>query len=166
MRRLLMGAVLLTAVACATAETPEVRAARMTTETADAKTAIDAINVRYAQFMNGNMADSLAALFAEDGVVMPPNMPAVSGRAAIQAWFAANPMPPGSQVSFTATDVQRSGDIVVERGTSSFTMPAAGNTPAMSMPGKYLVHWHWVDGKWLQKSTIWSDDAPMSGSGG
>lgn len=165
MRRLMLGAVLITAMACATTETPEARTTRMASETAEAKTAIDAINVRYATFMNGNLADSLGSLFAEDGVVMPPNMPAVSGRAAIQAWFAANPMPPGSQVSFTATDVQRSGDIVVERGTSSFTMPASGNTPAMSMPGKYLVHWHWTGGQWLQKSTIWSDDAPAPGGG-
>src|SRR6266850_5995935 len=39
----------------------------------------------------GGRAAANAALFAENGVFMPPNQPAVEGRAAIEAWFAAFP---------------------------------------------------------------------------
>ncbi len=164
MRRLLIGAVLL--AACAQAETAEQATARMATESAAARTAIDAINVRYEQFLNGNMADSVVALFAEDGVMMPPNAPIVSGRAAMLAYMTASPMPPGAQYKFAVADVAANGPIAIERGTYLFTMPAQGNTPAISATGKYLVHWHNMSGTWRQKATAWSDDAPAGPPGG
>jgi ketosteroid isomerase-like protein len=153
------GLVLLSA--CQMTETAEKMTARMASESATARTEVEAINVRYAQFLNANQADSVAALFMEDGILMPPNAPAVVGRAAIRDYLAGNPMPAGSNIAFTVTDVDANGSMMVERGTTLFTMPAAGKTPAVNMPGKYLVHWQKVNGTWLQVATIWSDDAPM-----
>jgi uncharacterized protein (TIGR02246 family) len=151
---------LLALAACQAAETPEQAAARMAAESATGKAEIDEINVRYARYMNANQADSIATLFMEDGVLMPPSSPAVVGRDAIRAHMAATGMPPGATLGFTAVDVAANGPILVERGTYTFTMPAQGSDPAVSIPGKYLVHWHKVNGQWLQAATIWSDDVP------
>ncbi len=154
----LAAALLLTA--CEKPETADQALARIQTESAAAKTAIDEINVRYARYMNGNMADSIAGLFMETGVLMPPNAPAVVGREAIRAYMTANGMPPGATLSFTAVDVTANGPIAVERGTYAFGMPAQGRAPAVNVAGKYLVHWQYWNGAWLQAATIWSDDVP------
>lgn len=164
MRRTLLLAVVLLA-ACQKPETPEQAAARMQAESDSARTAIEAANVRYARYLNGNMADSVASLFTENGMVMPPNMPAVTGRAAIGTWMAANPMPPGSSITFTVAEVAASGPIAIERGSYAFTMPAMGRTPAMNTAGKYLAHWHKVGGEWLVAADIWSDDVPQPSGG-
>jgi uncharacterized protein (TIGR02246 family) len=158
MRRLVSLCAALALVACQASETPEQAAARIASESATGKAEIDAINVRYAAFMNANQADSIAALFMEDGVLMPPSSPAVVGREAIRNHMAATGMPPGATLSFTAVDVTANGPVLVERGSYTFSMAAQGQTPAVSVPGKYLVHWHKVNGQWLQAATIWSDD--------
>ena len=136
--------------------------ARTAAESARAKTAIDAINERYARYLAGNQADSVASLFMERGVMMPPNSPALTGREAIRAYVASGPMPPGSTVKFVAVDVQANGPMVIERGTYQFAMPAVGKAPAMTITGKYLVHWHDVKGTWQQAATSWSDDSPST----
>jgi hypothetical protein len=69
----------LTLTACQKAETPEQAAARIEQESAAARTAIDARNAAFeAHFMAGH-ADSVAAFYAEDGEILPPNDKAVSG---------------------------------------------------------------------------------------
>lgn len=153
-----------TLAACQPApETPEQLAARLSAESDSAKAAIDAINVHYARWLNTNQADSVAGLFAEDGVMMPPMAPALAGREAIRTYLAANPMPPGATMGFTAVTVHANGPEAIERGTYTFTMPAVGRQPAMALSGKYLVHWRKAGGTWLQISTIWNDDQPMPG---
>lgn len=166
MRPLLFLSALLLFTACQPSETPEAAAARMATESAEARTAVEAINVRYARFLNENMPDSVAALFLDDGVMMPPGMPPVTGRAAIRDYLAANPMPAGASMAFEVTDVDANGPMMVERGTTMFTMPASGTTPAMQVAGKYLVHWQKSGDTWLQAATIWSDDVVMPPGGG
>lgn len=158
---LFIAAVALTS-ACQPVSTAEYDSNALARASADAHKAIDAINVRYQRFVAENMPDSVAALFMEDGVMMPPNAPAVTGRAAIRDYLANGPTPEGTTVTFTAIDVQAVGPMAVERGSYVFAMPAMGPSPAMAIHGKYLVHWRDVDGTWLQASTSWSDDAPWT----
>ncbi len=152
----------LTAACRPAPETPERTALRIMDESAKAQTAIDAINIRYMRYMNGNMADSVASLFLEDGVLMPPNMPAVVGREEIRRFFAESPLPPGAAYTFMAADVVANGPELVERGEFSLALPANGRTPAATVTGKYLVHWRDVGGRWLQAATIWNEDAPVA----
>ncbi len=160
MRRSVALCAVLALAGCQATETPEQAAVRIAAESATAKAEIDAINVHYARYMNTNQADSIAGLFMEGGALMPPFSPAVVGRDAIRNQMATNGMPPGATLAFTAVEVTANGPIAVERGTYTFSMPAQGSDPAVSVPGKYLVHWHKVDGQWLQAATIWSDDVP------
>lgn len=159
--RVLLLAALLSITACgAKPESSAAAAFRMSQESAAAHTAIDAINIRYMRYLNGNMADSVASLYMEDGVMMPPYGPAVFGRTAIRDHLAANPSPAGATYTFMAADVHANGPMLVERGEYHFSIPAMGKTPAVSVNGKYLVHWRAVNGRWLQAATSWSDDTP------
>ena len=65
------------------AETAEQAEARMASETAAARTAIEAANAQMAAHMNAERYDSAAMAYVEDARALPPNMPADVGRAAI-----------------------------------------------------------------------------------
>ena len=68
-----------------------------------------------------------AGQFADDALFLPPNGPAVHGRAAIQAW--AEAMPALEQFSLTHVQVHGDGDLAW--GTSTITRKSAG-LPAQS----------------------------------
>ena len=146
--------------ACQKAETPEQASMRIAAESDSAKTAISGMVTRYATFLNANNADSMAAMFMDGGMMMPPNSPAVTGRDSIKAHLTAGPMPPSSHLTLLTVDVAANGPIAIERGTYNFSIPAAGRTPAVSANGKYLVHWHKVNGNWQIAAQMWSDDVP------
>jgi len=101
-----------------------------------------------------------AALFAENALFMPPNQPAVEGRAEIQAWFAA--FPPISDFKHQIVEIDGLGDIAYVRGTYALTIAAQGRTPAVSDHGKYFeVRRKQADGRWLTTLDIFNSDVPL-----
>lgn len=116
-----------------------------------------------AEFARAAMARSdsaNAAQYTENAVFMPPNQPAVEGRAAIQAWFKA--FPPISEFTVTLVDVDGVGDVAYARGTYTLTIAPAGKTPAVSDHGKFLeVRRRQADGKWLLTADIFNSDVPL-----
>jgi len=146
--------------ACQKAETPEQAASRMQAETDSARTAIAAQNARYVRYANANQVDSVLALYTPDAVLLPPDMPAAIGRDSMRARYAAI-IAPGGIVALTPANLTVNGPIAIERGNWTYVVPAQGKTPAMHLAGKYLVHWHNVDGQWLFAEDMWNSDAPM-----
>ncbi|MFN0181722.1 MAG: YybH family protein [Gemmatimonadales bacterium] len=143
------------------AETPEQRDARITTESAAARTAIEARNAEFMTHFNQGHGEQVAALYAEDGAVMAPNAPAVEGHAAIQRMvtdFAAMK----AQVTLITQSVVANGPMALERGTFRMTFMPPGATTAAADTGKYLVHWRNVDGKWLLVEDMFNSDLPMT----
>jgi uncharacterized protein (TIGR02246 family) len=150
------------AVACKPpAETADQMAARMQAETDSARTAIAAQNRRFEAAMAAGSADSLAALYAENGSMMAPNMMGVTSRDSIRAAFGPMMQAGKSMLTLNTVTVSANGPMAVERGTYHFTFtPTRG--PAQPDSGKYLVHWHNVNGTWLMSDDIWNSDAPMA----
>lgn len=124
---------------------------------------IAAIRAGAASFVANALArrDSAnAALFTENGVFLPPNEPAVAGRAAIQAWFSA--FPPMSDFKTQIVEIDGLGDLAYVRGTYSLTIAAAGRTPAISDHGKYLeIRRRQSDGRWLTMYDMFNSDVPL-----
>ena len=157
----------LAVAACQKMETPEQATTRMQNEAGAARPLIEAANQRHARAINGNMGDSLAMIYMENGVMMPPGAPAVTGRDAIRGSVLANAMPPGSQLTFQTVNLSVNGPIAVERGSYVFTMPdPRRGQPAITTNGKYLAHWHKVGDEWQIAEAIWSDDVPMTAQPG
>lgn len=101
-----------------------------------------------------------AAMFTANGVFLPPNEPAVEGRAAIQAWLTA--FPPMSDFKAEVVTIDGVGDVAYVRGTYAFTIAAAGRTPAVSDRGKWLeVFRRQSDGRWLAVIDIFNSDVPL-----
>jgi len=100
-----------------------------------------------------------AAQYTKNAVFMPPNQPAVEGRAAIQAWFKA--FPPMTVFRLNVIEVDGHGDVAYTRGKYALTIAPRGKTPAVSDHGKFLsVHRRQADGSWLMSDDIFNSDVP------
>lgn len=161
--RLIAAALAITA--CQKAETPEQAAARMEQETAAARTAIEAQNARYGAYMAAGQADSVAALHAENAEILPPNAPAVNGRANIATYMAEGLAQGTFALTLTSQSVMADAADAFERGSYTFAFTPGPNAPkgmtAMADTGKYIAHWHNDGGTWLIAHSIWNSDLPL-----
>ena len=115
---------------------------------------------------NAGDADGVAALYAEDGVVLAPGAPAVVGRAAIRDFIAsdiANSKAAGLALNGNeVTDVGVAGDMAWMTGSFSVT-DASGATVDK---GKYVTILRRVDGKWPIIRDTWNSDTPPAAASG
>ena len=118
---------------------------------------------RWLQLVKAKDAAGIAALYAEDGAVMPPNAPIGKGRAAIQQTWASMLQTPGFDLTFVPEQitVSSSGDMALDRGTYKFT--AAPNGTAMTDTGKYVVVWRKIGNEWKAAADIFNSDSAASG---
>jgi uncharacterized protein (TIGR02246 family) len=108
----------------------------------------------------------VAALYTEDAVFMPPNEPAVQGRAAIEAWFAV--FPPFTEFNVEVTEIDGRGDLGFLRATFSMTIVPEGAPEPIQATGKVLaIYRRQPDGTWLIAVDIHNTDqpSPEEGSG-
>ncbi|MBI5364729.1 MAG: SgcJ/EcaC family oxidoreductase [Planctomycetes bacterium] len=103
---------------------------------------------------------TVAATYTQDAMLLPPNMPVVSGRDAIQAFF--TQFPP--IVSMEVADVEVDGCCTVAyvRGTYSMAIapPGAGT---LRETGKYIeIRRKEADGRWLKLRDMFSSDEPAA----
>ncbi len=103
---------------------------------------------------------AVAALYAPDGVRMPPNQAIEEGRAAIQAGSAE-----GASVTdqtITSVELDGRGGLAYDRGTYSITLRVEGMPEPVTDTGKYLVTLEkQADGSWLLTSLIFNSDLPL-----
>ena len=108
---------------------------------------------------NGGDAKGVAALYAEDAVLLPPGASSVSGRPAILAYFSkdvANSKAAGAVFALNPkTDVGVSGNMGWESGVYKVTVRGA-----VVETGKFLSVSRKKDGKWLYIRDTWNADAP------
>ena len=126
------------------------------------RTLIDLRNADFSHHMMAGHGDSLVTFYAADASVMPPNMPAMHGTEAIRAGLngmLAQGLP--TAFSLRSENVVVSGDMAVERGRWTWTMPGPNNA-VVSDSGKYLVHWHKQGATWVMMEDMWNSDAPMA----
>ena len=107
---------------------------------------------------NNKGAAAVAALYLEDGMRMPPDMPIVEGRTAIQAQIHGGMDAGLVKIDIETIESMVSGEVGVARGIFK-GMDADGNTVS---EGKWGSVSKWVDGKWQIHHDIWNLDAPAA----
>ena len=119
---------------------------------------------RWQKLVKAKDAAAIAALYAEDGAVMPPNAPIGKGRASIQQTWASMMRTPGFDLTITPEQilVSSSGDMALDRGTYSLKVAPEGTTQTDT--GKYVVVWRKIGGEWKAAADIFNSDLPASGS--
>jgi uncharacterized protein (TIGR02246 family) len=123
------------------------------------ETAIRAQSIDWVKAYNGGDAKAVAALYAEDALLLPPGAPGVRGRAAILEFFTkdiAGSKKAGAVFAIAPkADVGVSGATGWESGTYKVTVK-----DAVVETGKYLSVSRKKDGKWLYIRDTWNADAP------
>lgn len=120
------------------------------------RAAVDSFN----QYFRTDRDSAVAQEFAENGVMLPPNMGPVEGRAAVLAFFQG--FPAIADFTAVATDIDGSGDLAYVRGTYSYTMPAQGRNPAMQDHGKFVeIRRKHANGRWLVTVDIFNSSVPV-----
>jgi uncharacterized protein (TIGR02246 family) len=127
---------------------------------ADDTAAIQETNARWLALVAAKDAAGIAALYAEDGAIMPSGQPAAQGRAAIAAAWSGLFALPGFSLTFATTTLQiaTSGDIAYDIGT--YALGFDGESGRIEDKGKYVVAWKKVDGVSLVAADIFNSDGP------
>ena len=118
---------------------------------------------RWLQLVKAKDAAGIAALYAEDGAVMPPNAPIGKGRTAIQQTWSSMMQTPGFDLTFVPDQiiVSSSGDMALDRGT--YRLAVTPNGKAQTDTGKYVVVWRKIGSDWKAAADIFNSDLPASG---
>ena len=121
--------------------------------------AIRAQTTSWGRAYNGGDAKAVAALYAEDALLLPPGVSGVSGRAAILQYFTkdiADSKAAGAVFALNPkTDVGVSGNMGWESGMYKVSVKGA-----VVETGKFLSVSRKKDGKWLYIRDTWNADAP------
>lgn len=123
---------------------------------AGAEHEIRAAIAEWVAIYNRNDWSTLAKQFTEDAVMMPPNTPAVNGRAAIAAWEAANES--GYRIALRPDEISIIGDLAVIHGRSCVFIPLEDGAIGVDI-GKFLeVRRRQSDGRWLVAQDVFNSD--------
>jgi len=113
---------------------------------------------RWEKAYNAGDAAAIAALYTEDGMVLPPNAGASTGRKAIQDFLtkdlAANK---GNTIEIESVESSKSGDLGFARGTWRMKDPQG----KILDEGKWVEVRKMVDGQWRISHDIWNSDLPL-----
>jgi uncharacterized protein (TIGR02246 family) len=107
-------------------------------------------------------ADAMAAMYAENAVLMPPNAPAAKGKAAIRGyWAGLLSTASKSDLRLTIDDVSVSGDTAVERGAWKVMVTPKDGSADFNDGGSYVIVWQNRGGKWQAMSDIYNSEKPL-----
>jgi uncharacterized protein (TIGR02246 family) len=123
--------------------------------------AIRAVPQSYTEAMLANDYAAVAALWAEDAVLMAPNEPLIEGRAAIQASYEAMPVTV-TEYSNTMVEIEGRGDLAYARGVIAAAGTVEGMPEPVSDTIKYLaILRKQPDASWLLSRVCWNSDLPL-----
>ena len=118
-----------------------------------------AIEANVQTFVEGVLAGDaamVAGTYTEDALLMPPNHPSVTGRVAIEAYFAA--WPTVSEFNCEITEVEGSGDTAYIVGKYTMTIPMEEGDPIMDSGKFFEVRKKVADGSWLFHRDMFNSD--------
>lgn len=123
--------------------------------------AVRAADAAWAKAAAAHNVDEMVSYYADDAVVMPPNVAMATDKASQRtAW--AQILSPGSDVTFSAgkTDAAASGDMVYDLGVYTIIKKASKGKAQTTDGGKYLAIWKkQADGSWKVEAESWNSDA-------
>lgn len=140
--------------ACQTQTATDTRAADETT--------LKNLDAEWSNAAGAKDIDKTVSFYSDDVLIMPPNSPALQGKASARGMWQAMLSMPGFGGGWNATrvDVARSGDLAYITGTYEFNETDASGKPKTDK-GKYLEVWKkQADGNWKCVVDIFNTDLP------
>jgi len=124
---------------------------------AAARSAIDAANAKFMDGIKRGDSAAIAALYADDAWVLPPNSEAVKGAAIAGMWGSVIRMGI-KDAKFMTDEVTGNAEMLAE--TAHYEMYGADNK--LLDKGKYVVVWKPVNGEWKLYRDIWNTSMPAA----
>lgn len=122
----------------------------------EAKRVMEERNVGWDKAYKQGDAAGVAAFYAEDAILMPPNQPMVRGRKAIQEFFQVMIDTVGGTRTSQVVEFGVEGDLAYQVATLSITDT---KTP---FQGRFLeIFRPQPDGSWKIQRCIWNSDQPV-----
>lgn len=118
--------------------------------------AIEAVNEEFAAKFSGGDAAGMAALYTEDGQLLPPNSDFLTGRQAIQTFWQALMDMGIKAAKLEILEVEDHGDTAIE--VSTYTLQ--GEAGQVLDRGKYIIIWKQEHGQWKLHRDIFNSSMP------
>lgn len=122
----------------------------------DAAPGIAEQNKKFGEAVTAKDAAAIAALYAEDATLLPPNTPAVKGRTAIQGYWQAFLDAGVTNATLTSSEVTNTATDATEVGTWVILAPDG----SVADKGKYIVWWKKTGDTWSFYRDIFNSDQP------
>lgn len=121
---------------------------------------IAAINSQWLELVAKKDAPGTADLYAEDGSILAPGAPIMTGRQAVEGMWKNLFAIPGFGLTFSTTSLKLSDskDMAVDIGT--YALATGEGDAKKEQKGKYVVTWVKNDGQWQVYTDMFSADAP------
>jgi len=127
----------------------------------DVAAAVDAIWDEYEASQVAGDPDRWIALWTDEGVKMPPDVPAIESTDQIYARAQRSMADPVDEMVITALETQSAGDMAYSRGVFSFTFTIDETGEQISKDGKFLtILQRQPDGSWKIHRDIHNWNAP------
>jgi len=122
--------------------------------------AMHAVDQAWAKAYNAGDVDTIAGLYDENAVLLPPGAPGAKGRAAIRAFLAKDIAASAKDgVTFTL-GAKPEGGVSGDMGWVSGTYVVKDKAGRVIDAGKYLSVSRKKGGKWLYVRDTWNSDGP------
>lgn len=118
--------------------------------------AIDKANSEFATALNRGNVSAAMNVYAEDAKLLPPNSPAITGKANIQGFWEGTAQALGiKHVAMRTVTVEFIDDTAIEHGEYTLELAAGEDR------GKFIVVWkRQPDGSWKWQVDIFNSDLP------
>ena len=132
-----------------------------TTDTTADLAAITAFNARYLKAINDGDITTLSSLTNEDHMMISPNRPAVSGKAANDAANGRTFQSSKIDESWMPLETVIEGDLAYQRGTFTVIATPKSGGPTRTTHGNFLrIYRRQADGSWWMTRDMFSSDEP------
>ena len=124
------------------------------------RTIIETNVKQFVEAFNKGDAAAVANMYMPDARLLPPNAEIVSGRANIQTFWQGAISAGLKMVSLETEHVETQGNLAVEVGRYTSTIPGAGGATRTDK-GKYVVVWKREGRSWKLAVDIFNSDLPQ-----
>ena len=122
--------------------------------------ALQAVDQNWLKAYNAGDADTLASLYDEHAVLLPPVAPAANGRVAIRAFLAKDAAESAKAGVAMSLGPKPAGGVSGDMGWQSGTYVVKDKSGKVVDVGKYLSVSVKKGGKWLYVRDTWNSDGP------